>query len=210
LESPYFNSLLQQVSADSRYNRELTAAKEEFQAFAGPIFESDRNFDARINAFHNWYILDRVLAARGVTPLQYYLEFNANSLTEDSLRGCRELTANIHSVFELLKVTKSRTWLRDLVGGKKYALEGIEEAEFLDRGALFNSRLFPHGGAFYLSNYLLVHPGSLLKRIRSEARAVNKSGQSPKDFLFRLALFHSRWEQYRQMDVDKIYRFDAS
>ena len=85
LESPYFNSLLQQMSAEPRYNRELTAAKEEFQAFAGPIFESDRNFDARINAFHNWYILDRPLADRGVTPLQYYLEFNANSLTEDTL-----------------------------------------------------------------------------------------------------------------------------
>ncbi|MBI4083739.1 MAG: hypothetical protein HY423_14130 [Candidatus Lambdaproteobacteria bacterium] len=209
MESKYFHAVFHIVTENDRYNGELPAAKEEFERIAGPIVPGSPGYNARINAFHNWYILDRVLAARGVTPLQYYLEFNANSLTEDTLRGCRELTANIHSVFELLKVTKSKTWLRDLVGGKKYAVEGIEEAEYLDRGALFNSRLFPHGEAFFLSNYLLVHPGSLLKRIRGEARAINKAGHSPRDFLFRLALFHSRWEQYRQMDVDKIYRFDA-
>lgn len=209
MESPYFNNILQLIASDERYNREMTLAKQEFEAFAGPIHETDRSYDARINSFHNWYILDRPLASHGVTPLNYFIEYNANTLAERELTHYRELRANLHSVFELVKPLEGRTRLRDLVTGKKYDVEGTEHTQFVDRGALFNSRLFRHGQAHYLSNYVLMHPGAVYRLIRAEARKVRKARGDPKGFLFRLVLYQSRYDQYKQMEPRNIYRFDA-
>jgi hypothetical protein len=209
LESVYFNNVLHFIAQDERYNREMTLAKEEFEAIVGPIYETDRTYDARINSFHNWYILDRPLRSHGVTPLNYFIDYNANSIPEQELTHYRELRGNLHSIFEMVKLVNGHTRLRDLVTGKKYDVEGTEHAQFLDRGALFNSRIFRHGKAFYLSNYLLLHPNAVDKLIRVQARKVKKSKQDPKDFLLRLVLFQGRFDQYKQMEPRNIYRFDG-
>lgn len=207
MESPYFNSLLQHVSVERRYNKELIAAKEEFQAFAGPIFESDRNFDARINAFHNWYILDRPLRERGKTPLAYYLEFNANSLAGEEWKRYEELLAGVHSLFELSRSGPEETALKDLLSGVKYRLEGRNQTQHLDKGALFNTRLFRHQGQWFFSNYLILHPGGAARSIREQARKLRKAKLPSTPFLYQLMLFQGRWEQYKQMSVESVYRF---
>jgi hypothetical protein len=209
LESPYFNNVLQFIAQDERYNKELNLAKEEFQAIVGPIYETDRTYDARINSFHNWYILDRPLRSHGITPLNYFIDYNANTLPEHELTHYRELRGNLHSVFELVRFAGDKTRLRDVVLGRKYDVEGTQHTQFLDRGALFNARVFRHDNAFYVSNYFLLHPPVVAKLIRSEARKVKKSKQDPKDFLFRLVLFQGRFDQYKQMEPRNIYRFDA-
>jgi len=209
LESPYFNNVLHFIAQDERYNREMTLAKEEFEAIVGPIYETDRSYDARINSFHNWYILDRPLRSHGVTPLNYFIDYNANTLPEQELTHYRELRNNLHSVFELAKFLPERARLRDLVTGRKYDIEGTEHTQFLDRGALFNSRIFRHGKQHYLSNYLLLHPLVVTKMIRIEARKLKKSKADPKDFLFRLVLFQGRFDQYKQMEPRNIYRFQG-
>ena len=156
LESPHFNSLLQFVAQEKRYNTELKIAKGEFEEFAGAIFETDRSYDARINSFHNWYILDRPLKGRKKTPLDYFLEFNANSLSKQELKNYEELRDNVHSLFELIKIARGRTLVRDLATGKKYEIAGSAQTDSMDKGALFNSRVFRHDGAFYFSNYFLL------------------------------------------------------
>jgi hypothetical protein len=208
LESPYFNSILQFIAQDERYNREMTPAKGEFEAMVGPIYETDRTYDARINSFHNWYILDRPLRSHGVTPLHYFIDYNANSLPDHELTHYRELRGHLHSVFEVVRFLGGRTRLRDLMTGKKYDIEGTEHTQFLDKGALFNSRIFRHGRLYYTSNYFLLHPPVVANLIWSEARKVRKAKQDPKEFLFRLVLFQGRFDQYKQMDPRNIYRFD--
>jgi hypothetical protein len=207
LESPYFNNLLQFVAQEERYNRELRDAKEEFEAFAGPIYESDRTYDARINSFHNWYILDRPLKATGVTPLQYFLDYNANSLPRQEWYHYKELEANLHSLFDLVKLTRNATRVRDLLSGRKCDILGNDATHHLDPGVLFNSRLFCHGNAWYFTNYFLLHPAVVGKQIRAEARKARKAREDPKPFLFRLLLYQSRFDQYKQMEPAKIYRF---
>lgn len=210
LNSQYFESLLNAILRDDRYREEMVAAKGEFERVAGQIMDSDDSYDAKVNAFHNWYILDRPMGRNGKTPLQYYLEFNANSIPEDAASHYKEMEDNLHSVFELLKITRGRAWIRDLIRRKKHLVSDVGQLEFLDRGELFNTRLFQHGGQEFLANYLILHPDSVQKMIRAEAKKVRKSKEDPKPFLFRLLFFHSRWEQFTQMDVDKIYRFGPS
>jgi hypothetical protein len=209
LDTPYFQSLLTAITEEERFRNELIAAKQEFERVAGQIMETDHSYDGRINAFHNWYILDRPMTSTGVTPLEYYLQLNANSLPEEIAQGYRELADNIHSLFELVKSSGPRAILRDLMNRQKYRVEGAEQLDSMERGDLFNSRIFIHGGKTYLSNYLIVHPYPVTKLIRVEARKVRKAKENPKPFLFRLLFFHSRWEQFSQMDVNKIYRFEA-
>jgi len=208
MESQYFANVLHFVVHDERYNKELIPAKQEFQQLAGPIYDTDRDFEPRMNAFHHWYILDRPMRESGLTPLQYFLQYNANSFAPDELRGYQDLLGNLHSLFELLRFTASYTWVRDVMTGNKYAVEGRDQTQHLDRGSLFNARLFTHGKDVFLSNYLIMHPMEVNGRIRREARKVRKKQDATKDFLFRLLLYQSRWEQYKQMDVAKIYRFE--
>jgi hypothetical protein len=209
LESPYFNAILHFVAQDERYNKEMAVAKEEFERFAGPIFETDRSFDARINSFHNWYILDRPLASRGITPLRYFLDYNANSLPPHELKGYQELEQNLHSVFELVRSTEDGTRVRDLLSGKRYEVAGEEVTRFIDKGALFSTRLFKHDERYYFSNYVLLHPAQVTRQIKGETKKLRKARGDPKGFLFQLVLFQSRWDQYKQMDVKNIYRFGA-
>jgi hypothetical protein len=185
----------------------MSLAKEEFEAIVGPIYETDRTYDARINSFHNWYILDRPLQSHGVTPLNYFIDYNANTLAENELTHYRELRGNLHSVFEVVKFLPGKTRLRDVVTRRKYDVEGTEHTQFLDPGSLFNSRIFRHDKSYYTSNYFLLHPPVVGKQIRAEARKVKKAKQDPKDLLFRLVLFQGRFDQYKQMDPRNIYRF---
>ena len=209
MESPFFKNLMAFVAQNERYNKEMGLAKEEFEKFAGPIYESDRSYDARINSFHNWYILDRPLRGVGPTPLVYFLEFNANSLPQHELEGYRELEHNLHSVFELVKTTNNQTRIRDLLTQKKYDVEGFEGTEFMDKGTLFNTRLFNHSGKFYFTNHFLTHPNGANKVIHQQAKRVRKALVELKSFLFQLVLFQSRWDQYKQMELKNIYRFDT-
>ena len=209
LESPFFKNLMSFVAQNERYNKEMGLAKEEFERFAGPIYETDRSYDARINSFHNWYILDRPMRESGSTPLVYFLEFNANTLPQHELAGYRELEHNLHSVFEFVRVTTAQTRVRDLLTGRKYDVEGIEGTEFMDKGALFNTRIFNHGGKFYFTNYYLNHPAGANKAIHHQAKRVRKALVELKSFLFQLVLFQSRWDQYKQMELKNIYRFES-
>lgn len=209
LESPYFNNLLQFVAQEKRYNNELKIAKEEFEKFAGAIFETDRSYDARINSFHNWYILDRTLVGRKKTPLEYFLEYNANSLSKPELKNYEELRDNVHSVFQLIKIARGKTLVRDLATGKKYQIAGSAQTDSMDKGALFNSRVFRHDGTYYFSNYFLQHPGAVWKQVQKQAKRVRKGKGDSKPFLFLLVLFQSRFDQYKQMEPGKIYRFDT-
>jgi hypothetical protein len=208
VESRFLDTLLHYIAEHERFNAEMAEARLEFERMAGGIVESDRDYLARINSFHNWYILDRPLRSLGITPLQYFLEFNANSLSQEELAGYRELAPHVHSVFELIKRTRTHTWLRDLVTGIKYAVEGSEETSHIDPGAVFNSRLFTHGGKVYFSNYVVPHPPSVAKEIKRAAKRIRKAKADPKPFLFRLVLYQSRWNQYRQFDARNIYRFE--
>ena len=209
MNSQYFEALFTAVMEDERYRGEMVAAKEEFEPVAGQMMESDESFDARVNAFHNWYILDRPMTGTGITPLRYYLESNADVLPEDAVLGYRDLYDNVHSVFELLKLNGEVAYLRDLISRKKHVVEGARQLDSMERGDLFNTRVFAHGKKSYLTNYLLLHPAGVTRIIRAEAKKVRKAKEDSKPFLFRLLFFHSRWEQYTQMDEDKIYRFQA-
>ncbi|MCZ6531682.1 MAG: hypothetical protein O7A08_01810 [SAR324 cluster bacterium] len=207
--SQYFENLIGAIMEEDRFRGELAMAKKEFEEVAGQLMESDRSFYARINAFHNWYVLDRTMAKTGKTPLAYYLEFNANSIPEDAAEGYRELGQNVNSLFKLLKISRDRAYVRDMMSRKKHVVDGAEQLAFLERGDLFNTRVFKHGKQEYLTNYLILHPLNVSKIIRAEARKVRKSGRDSRAFLNRLLFFHSRWEQFTQMDLDKIYRFPA-
>lgn len=209
MESRYFNNLFHFISEDERFNQEMPAAKQEFEQTAGPIMEMDREFLARMNSFHNWYILDRPLRSLNITPLDYFLEFNANTLDPDDLDRYRELRHNIHSVFELRKRTRAHTWVQDLLTRTKYAVEGSEETDHIDPGTVFNTRLFTHNDKVYFSNYLVPHPLDLSRTIKARARQIRKSRADPKSFVLLLILYQSRWDQYRQMEPKNIYRFEA-
>jgi len=209
LNSPFFINLLDEITSDERYYGEMAEAKKEFEKIAGQIMESDNSYNERINAFHNWYILDRPLNSTGKTPIQFYVESKSGSIPEDNLAGTKELIENHHSLFELVKLGKEDAVLKDLIQNKKIRVENADQLESLEKGDLFNSRLFQHGKLTYLSNYLILHPYSVYKLIRTEAKKVRKNGENAKPFLFRLLFFHSRWEQFTQMDVNNIYRFGA-
>ena len=209
MKSIYFEKLLSNLAENPDYNHEMPQAKEEFERFAGPIYESDRYYDSRINSFHNWYLLDRPLKSRGVTPLISYLEQNETQLDEADRKGFQELEHNLHSVFELLRSQGGRTRVRDLLTGKKFDVDGQGETEFMDKNTLFNSRIFTHEGKFFFSNYFLLHPGGVYKLIVSKAKKVRKAKTDTKGFLFQLVLFQSRWDQYKQMELHNIYRFES-
>ncbi len=212
MEHPYIVSLIETVATEERYNCELDVAKGVFEKLAGPIYEDANSYEDRTNSFHNWYVLDRPLLFCKKTPLTYFMEYHSNSLSAVEKQGYESLAHNVHSVFELIKKPKTDADLakvRDLITRKKYAVETFEKLRYLDAGAIFNTRILPiqKQKTFRFSNYVVVHPANVEEVIVKSARAVRKQNADKRLYLFQLLLFQGRWEQYKQMPLQNIYRF---
>src|SRR3954464_13750584 len=90
---------------EGEHKLEAMRAREEYFDRAGKVFDDDAElFEGRMASFLAWYVLERPLADRGVTP-------GACAIGEgpagpaDERRALAALSSSHHSVFELFEIT---------------------------------------------------------------------------------------------------------
>jgi hypothetical protein len=201
--------LLAWASAEERKEALLAARSAYFERFGEP-HEEDRSYESRMNALLDFYLYD--FRVDGVdTTLEAFLRAGSG-LTTDALARFRELTGNVHSLFEVRRMKPGEVRLRDVLTGQDHDVAERRAMVGVQKGDLLETRLVPVAGRLHFSGAFLYHPPEARKAILAEAKRLRKEAgrrgrPDAQAFLARLSRMAFKLERYRNVRVESIYDF---
>jgi len=202
----WFDELVQWAKLDDR-KEEVLAARKAFFDRTGEIFEDDRQFEARMASFLEWFLFDRP-AQDGLSLAQVRYQQALKDGPPERAAAFRAFTETIHGLFEAKKLSAHEVRLKALFSGRDFIVTERRHLAGLHTGDVLEARLIPHGGYYWFSSAFTWHPSEAAKLIVAEARRRVKAGvdgqQALMDDCARRALKVGR---YRNIAVEKIYDF---
>jgi hypothetical protein len=189
---------------------DLVAARKEYFAHTGEVFDDDRQLEQRMAAFLEHYVCDRVAPHYGVTPARArYLEALKDE-TPERAAAWRAFTETHHGLFEVRKLKGPDLRLKGLFSGVDHDITERRQLVGLAVGDVLECRLVPFAGYLHFSPAWIFHPHEAAKAIKAEARRLQKAG--PVDeagFVADCSQRSLKAERYRQIAVEKIYDFSS-
>ncbi|HEU4382234.1 MAG TPA: hypothetical protein VFR85_01925 [Anaeromyxobacteraceae bacterium] len=202
--------LLAWASAEERKGALMAARAAYFERFGEP-HEDDRSYESRMNAMHDFYLYD--FRPDGVdSTLEAFLRAGGGGLPADDLARFRELSGNVHSLFEVRRLKPGEVRLRDVLTGQDHDVVERRAMVGVSKGDLLEARLVPVAGRLHFSGALLYHPPQARKAILAEVKRLRKeAGRRGRPdaaaFLARLSRMAFKLERYRNVRVESIYDF---
>ena len=196
------------VEASSGDNeQEIRRAKDVYFEQIKDLREDDTSYERLISCFQNWYLFDRPMDDGRGTPVQVFAATAKLSAKERSLLGA--IAANIHSLFEVLRLTDGGLTLRDLFTSEVLQVSERRTLAGLDKGDILEARLLPVSDRLvFSSGAFAFHPrqarGIILQavdRSRMEGRV------TPRQLMSKLRALNFRYtDRFRhRVPVEKVY-----
>jgi hypothetical protein len=198
------------ASGEARKDWLLAARQAYFERFGEP-HEEDKSFESRMNGLLDWVLYD--FRPNGAdTVLELFLKDPSQGLTTDELAEIRELSRNLHGLFEVRRIRPGEIRLRDVFTGKDHDVTERRTMAGLAKGDLLEARLLPHAGGLYFSGAFLYHPPEVRKAILVEVKRLRKQAKKGgalevKGFLASLSRMAFKLERYRNVKLESIYDF---
>lgn len=187
---------------------EMPAARREFLSRTGEVREEEPSYEVRMASFLDWFLFERPLNSGRLTPLELLLD--SDVLSEEDRGICRQLAGNVHSLFLARRVLNNQVTLQDLFTRKRYrvSLTENEVIPVFRLHHLVQGRILPFNGEQNLSPALFFHPRESVKPVEREIKRLKGRGDfSPLALIHQLMIMQLRWERYRYVKVEDIYRF---
>jgi hypothetical protein len=211
---PQIDTLL--LYAAPQVDEILKAKQEYFALTGGEVHAEDRCYEQRMQAFFNWYLLDRKLED-GSTLVERFLREKGADLAgqdKDVMMGC---TQSRLAIFEyrgtrgvFSRPVRGQVRVRDISTGENFDVTERRQMHGLDIGDLFEARLVPLGRTYHFSTSFTYHPREARREILREVKKRRKNGTSDARTLVweleRMALQH---ERFRNVALAAIYNFDT-
>jgi len=208
------DQLLQYVAPEVE---ELVRGKEEyFEKTGGEVHADDRGYEQRMQAFFNWFLLDR-RQADGSTPVERFLREKGAELPgqdKDVLIGCTQSRLGLYEyrglrgIFSRPKTGQVR--VRDAITGKNFDVTERRQMHGLEIGDLFEARLVPLGRTFHFSTSFTYHPREVSDEIRKEIKRRKKQGEVDVPALcWELERMALQLERFRNVNINAIYNFET-
>jgi hypothetical protein len=209
---PQIDQLLAWAARD--VNDIVEAKKEYFGATGGEVHEDDRCFEQRMQAFFNWYLLDR--QKNGSSPVQRYLQEQGATLESRDKDVMLGLTQSRLGLYEyrgrrgfLRPPKQGQVRVRDVIAGDDFNVTERRQMHGLEVGDLFEARLVPVGGTYHFSSSFTYHPREMRRLILREVKRRKKQGEVPvRDLLWELERMQLQSERFRNVSIENIYDFD--
>lgn len=194
---------------------QLLAAKEFYFQKTGKVFEEDADYESRMAAFNDWYVLDYIDDSREKSFFELYC--SENSPMPEIVTSIRETT---HSLYEYTGTSfKGLHLLKDILHDQKITLAKNHPTPSLLKGDIFIGRTVKYLDEFYLYNGLRMMPSDAASLLKKEAKKVRKAikkledpsdekrKQSEEKFLFLTESHKTKWQHYGHVDIGKIFIF---
>ena len=189
----------------------VQAKQEYFEKTGGEVHEDDRCFESRMQAFFNWYLLDRKQG--GDAPVLRFLQDRGAALKAHDKDVIMGLTHSRLGLFEyrgrkglIRRVDKIR--VRDVVTREKYDVTERREMHGLEVGDLFEARLVPVGSTWHFSTSFTYHPREQRNVILRQIKKRKKQGPvDVRALVWELERMSLHAERFKNVNIEAIYNF---
>jgi hypothetical protein len=192
----------------------LKAKQEYFASTGGEVHEEDRCYEQRMQAFFNWYLLDRKLPTGDTIVERYLREKGADLSAEDKevLMGCTESRLSLYEyrgtrgIFS--RPAKGLVRVRDVTTGEDFDVSERRQMHGLEIGDLFEARLVPVDRVHHFSTSFTYHPREARREILREVKKRKKQGAVDARVLaWELERMFLQTERFRNVQLSAIYNF---
>ncbi|MCK5800724.1 MAG: hypothetical protein KAI47_26235 [Deltaproteobacteria bacterium] len=186
------------------FDDEIRAARKDFDALRGRVFDDDTIYPTHMAFFLEWYVIERALTGREASPLVAALEAGE---VADARRPLAEALAHSHrALFEVLRAEERGLRLYDFVGDCFWWAHLGRPWVGVVRGEIFEGRLIPWEGGVRLGPHVFYHPREAHDAIRCLVEARSAAGRLDTSLPFDLAEMRLRESRFRNIAIDQIYR----
>lgn len=213
-ESPLlvFRTLERAVARAVADERDLVAARDEWNRLAGKVHDDEPLYEERAGAFLEWCALER--RGDGAPPIVERLltERTRDAAPTEELAALTALCASHRSLFRVRAITvedgASGLLLDDVWGGgaflakERRQLAGINPGDILDARLVADVESPPE---LLLTRILCVHPREAEPAVRRHIERARRDHGARADLLFLLLRLRVRCERYRHMQPARIY-----
>ncbi|MBC99075.1 MAG: hypothetical protein CME63_15145 [Halobacteriovoraceae bacterium] len=196
---------------------QLLEAKDFYFQRTGKVFEEDEDYESRMAAFNDWYVLEyRPSNADEQSPTFFEKYLSDHEALPEIIEAIKGTT---HSLFEYTGTSfKGQHVLKDILHDEKIILAKTHPAPSLVKGDMFIGRIVKYLDEYYLYNGLRVMPNDAASILKKEAKKIRKAhkkneegrAQSEEKFLFLAESHKTKWQHYGHVNVEKIFVFPKS
>lgn len=206
----YYDRVVQWATADP-FREEVLKGRAEFFAATGEVFEDDRTYEPRINAFLDYYLLDREVSGQRKPPARLYVEAHTAQLTTPELNIYRGFLRALHGLYELRKLDESAglVRVRDLFTGTDHDVTERRKLVGVDKGDIVEARLVPFGDRLFFTPAFVFHPREARKLILKEVKRRKKADAAlDRAFVWLASRMALKVERYKKMPIETLYDFE--
>ena len=187
-------------------DREIAAARVEFDRIRGSVCDDEELFESHVAAFLEWYVLERPVQGGAPPVVRAALGDEAEQLGGSEL--LRALALSHRSLFEVLDPRLSRPVglrLLDLVGGGIWRVDQEQEMVGLRRGDIFEARLIPWEGRVRFGPVFCYHPREARECIHALAHQGRSEGWLEHDLVATLARMRLKLCRCHNIPPQRVY-----
>lgn len=200
----HFSSAIEEYTQGIHYETLLEAKKKYFD-LTGQVNEDDDDYEARMNSFNEWYMLQFVSKRGTRTAISDYLVKNQ---VEDGVSNCF-LNCN-HSLFEFTgRNLKKHFVLKDILHGAKVPLAKNQPLPGILKNDIFTGRIISVKDEKFLLPGLRVIPKEVKSILAKQSKQIRKlqNPDSEIEFLLQVEYLNTKWKRYGHIDATKIFTF---
>jgi len=205
--------LLSWATAELRQADLLLARADHFGRYGEP-HEEDQSYERRMNGMLDFFLYEWRPAPMAPTTLERFLAAEGHGLPATDHAALAGLVAQRRGLFEVKKLQPGLVTVADVFSGERLEVTERRQVAGLEKGDLFEARLFPFEARLVFSGAFLYHPREArslilaeVKRLKKAAGKAGRPDQGP--FLATLSRMAFKLERYRNVRLESIYDFSA-
>jgi hypothetical protein len=204
------HALLDQLASEfgaPPFREQIAAAREEYFARAGKVFEDDAEvYEARMVAFLEWYVIERSLP-EGRPPVLVALERTpADAANGDRRLALARIATSHRSLFDIAEVKGNRVELEDVLGGARFSVVERRSTIGFEVGAILEARVVWDGKDPLFAKTFLFHPRDARSEILNLVDDSLMAGASGDEIMGKLSQLYLRWHRHGHLNAGRIYK----